>query len=988
MAHDEGVPVPLETNAKPIGSAGLNAQKFAGAKIGAHRADPAMLSGASGGSTIGAMVQKALDPQSNAAEVKTESEFTPMIQRLMALAAGAIQGKEAGGQESEEKHSDAEEGNAGGDLEPKAHQAALEKRESATAAVAGGVSSISVGLLAIQAAASVTKSEIEKTKRRRAMEIASKVFSGLSIAASLAGTVLEQVKVATAAIPILGTVSGAMGLFDFLAKLIGGQANNPSAEDTIEGVKDDLPPMWGRWIEAHRKLVRRATIASNYLSLVSSLLGVAAGILTMTGVGAVALPVLGGLAFVLAGAALILNPVSIIGPAIKIYKTAKRVLQRARSAWEALTGTIKQKKQNFADYGKKMQEQYRQWAEAKKAELWSWILKKKDQLADTIREKAAWIAGLIRGKKDDLQGWISKKTSAIYKMLPAAAKRVWDWVAQKRDEVFAWIAERKAWLDQWAGVKRLMFQLWIEQKKQQAIQWILDKKDTIQEWLGAKKQSLLEWATERKNEFKEWFLDKYGSFKEWWGTKKGDLVGWADGKWHPKKPSSPKPGGAADSEPGETPTRRPRGGFGTRIAEMLKRSGVGRPVSPLGSVGKAALEMARRAAERGQGIVGRGLGLLGQGVRRVGQFVVQGAQRVGEFVGEQAQRAREGVGQVLGTVGRAVGQGLGLVGRAIGGVVGAGVERALEFGQEVGERVTRRIQGAFPRAANDGALTGPFMPGGVPVEDDREAEELHGSRTDSEARGAIGNGATIFVNGIDTSISEHFRAAQRLANQLNTPVVGVYNASTGFGSDLLQCFSDKMFDAGRLVGRGNPAVETLRRIMVRHGNPREENGGLRIFAHSQGSIIVSEALRQARGEGADISQHDVTTFGNAAFSFPTGPQYHHYVHDDDLVSTGVGTTSIVSRIMNQTWPGRFLRDRLLGPSTDPQASTVVMHQGGSFIRPHSVNDPSGTNDYIGNLPEFRRREGMGMPAGTAMPTTTRSLMATGFGSDLLQCFSD
>jgi len=347
-------------------------------------------------------------------------------------------------------------------------------------------------------------------------------------------------------------------------------------------------------------------------------------------------------------------------------------------------------------------------------------------------------------------------------------------------------------------------------------------------------------------------------------------------------------------------------------------------------VGKAAGLAARgfHAAQAGAHTIAEGAKTAGQNALAFGQKVVHG---VGEFAS-------------------------------------AAVDRGLAFGAGVLDHATKFSQAKEP---NDGDLTGPFFPGD-PMAEASKVSGFHGSGSPATRERAVASGANIFVNGIDTTLADHCRAAQRLANALNTTVVGVYNATGGMKADLIQCASDKMFDRS-----GNPAVATMTRLIRTYGDARKPQGGMQIFAHSQGSLIVSEALRQAKTAGADLRQNEVTTFGNAAFTYPAGPKYHHYIHDDDAVAMSVGTGSVISNLMNNTGVGKSLTQRLMGPTADVQASTVTLHHGGSGIDPHAINAPGG-HDYIGDLPAFRAQEQKQLPVAQATPVWQRSMEASSF----------
>lgn len=379
-------------------------------------------------------------------------------------------------------------------------------------------------------------------------------------------------------------------------------------------------------------------------------------------------------------------------------------------------------------------------------------------------------------------------------------------------------------------------------------------------------------------------------------------------------------------------------------------------------------------------------------VPAIAGYVAGGAQHL---VKAAEEKVIAGVG-IVKKVGRAAKEGLGSlipkgILKGIGGVV-AGVR---SFTNRVVDGVLHKVGDVLgpithfsqKKLPHDGELTGPFYP--QPADDDEgppNAESLHAEHDEATRRAALKSGARIFVNGIDTTLANHYAAAQRLANELNKPVVGIYNATGGKGNDLLQCAADKLFDR-----TNNPAIATLTGILEEQGQGTGKSYQNKIFAHSQGSLIVSEALRQAGKAGANLQQYEVTTFGNAAWTFPRGPKYHHYVHDDDLVPALAGTTSRISYLMNQTRIGRWLAERALGPLSDAQKDTTILHQGGSFISPHSINATKDdgrpdkaeqVRDYLGHRKLFESEEsktGKRTNRHRAMQTSVGFAIARGVG---------
>lgn len=293
------------------------------------------------------------------------------------------------------------------------------------------------------------------------------------------------------------------------------------------------------------------------------------------------------------------------------------------------------------------------------------------------------------------------------------------------------------------------------------------------------------------------------------------------------------------------------------------------------------------------------------------------------------------------------------------GVPEEGVRKAARFSAEVvhrtgqtvvaGAKLTGRAALALGRIiytvpVRDGELTGPFLPsvgeseaairfavrdqliatgkepGAVPF--DRVVEIYHAQYNKTQREAEVGAGAAVFVNGILTSFASHAASAQAIATATRRPVVGVYNATGGFTLDIRQALNDKIgypssafelrqfahrFTASPLLSSENKAVLTLLDLIRRYGDAKdadekqegrnEQNAGaLKLIAHSQGSIIVAEALRLARREGVGIERMDVTTYGNAIFSLPKGPTYRNYVFPHDPVNWAVGSRSPIALV--------------------------------------------------------------------------------------------
>lgn len=147
------------------------------------------------------------------------------------------------------------------------------------------------------------------------------------------------------------------------------------------------------------------------------------------------------------------------------------------------------------------------------------------------------------------------------------------------------------------------------------------------------------------------------------------------------------------------------------------------------------------------------------------------------------------------------------------------------------------------------------------------------------------------VNGIMTDVQIHRGDMQSLANT-GKNVIGVHNATAGLVSDLAQCLDDK---AGTGFSENKATASTQKLIM----SALDQDQPIHLVAHSQGAIVVVNAVEGAREElarrGYSLSELErkledvrVTTFGGAARFYPDGPSYTHVINRSDLVPMGTG----------------------------------------------------------------------------------------------------
>ena len=149
----------------------------------------------------------------------------------------------------------------------------------------------------------------------------------------------------------------------------------------------------------------------------------------------------------------------------------------------------------------------------------------------------------------------------------------------------------------------------------------------------------------------------------------------------------------------------------------------------------------------------------------------------------------------------------------------------------------------------------------------------------------VGNFRIVFINGMSTSPKRVLHAMQLVADSTGMPVVGIYNATNGDFSDVVQAIGDKSNISQ------NSAAETLCKQIIAF---TKNNECMRIVGDSQGALITSRALSNAKSVliKSGFSQSDIEerlgnfrieTFGGAAWSYPDGPRYVHYVCEQDPV---------------------------------------------------------------------------------------------------------
>jgi hypothetical protein len=178
----------------------------------------------------------------------------------------------------------------------------------------------------------------------------------------------------------------------------------------------------------------------------------------------------------------------------------------------------------------------------------------------------------------------------------------------------------------------------------------------------------------------------------------------------------------------------------------------------------------------------------------------------------------------------------------------------------------------------------------------------------------------IFVNGMLNSGADHAESAMALSLVQMCPVIGVYNKSVSGWADFTQCIMDKNQFNGPVslsarnkvaVGRvflGRTSLQAARQALAR--NPaavalfdllrRPENQAREIFAHSQGNLILSNAL-QAIGAvdgAAGLAGRTIHTFGSPAVNWPSQiTKYEHaFTWDPVTFLAGFDSSWTISKV--------------------------------------------------------------------------------------------
>lgn len=167
-----------------------------------------------------------------------------------------------------------------------------------------------------------------------------------------------------------------------------------------------------------------------------------------------------------------------------------------------------------------------------------------------------------------------------------------------------------------------------------------------------------------------------------------------------------------------------------------------------------------------------------------------------------------------------------------------------------------------------------------------------------------------FVNGMSNTGADHAKSALALSWVQMCTVIGVFNKSSGAGKDFLQCIGDKNQFNGISLSAENSlqTPSAARAVLARNAAqvalfdllrlPR--NRYRHIFAHSQGNLILSNALQAiAAVDGSNsMKQRVIHTFGSPAVNWPKGiTKFEHgFTWDPVTFLAGFDTSLKISKV--------------------------------------------------------------------------------------------
>jgi hypothetical protein len=222
-----------------------------------------------------------------------------------------------------------------------------------------------------------------------------------------------------------------------------------------------------------------------------------------------------------------------------------------------------------------------------------------------------------------------------------------------------------------------------------------------------------------------------------------------------------------------------------------------------------------------------------------------------------------------------------------------------------------------------------------------------------------------YVNGMRTTPRDMKQHLSKLVKTYGRPVTAIINdqeeeipgtKQPGFFRSIFNGVCGFLSsDAGHLVEPG--AVERLEQVITRHVRSGQK---MQFMAHSQGSIIVRNALDRVLGEHSHLTDVEkarvrelvsVATFGAAEHYFPRGIRVQEYAHRNDPVALG---TSLAADIREGfkgcvSWLKRAVGSFLFGTKAEPATPTSEQLERAPRVFLDGEHD---FGPYISKLPHF------------------------------------
>lgn len=131
-----------------------------------------------------------------------------------------------------------------------------------------------------------------------------------------------------------------------------------------------------------------------------------------------------------------------------------------------------------------------------------------------------------------------------------------------------------------------------------------------------------------------------------------------------------------------------------------------------------------------------------------------------------------------------------------------------------------------------------------------------------------------FINGIKTDERVLKINLQGLSKLLKRPITGIYNPTEGIYRDICEA----------IIGRSCTKIQSIAKVTAAYLTmPIMDGKTIKIIAHSQGGIILSNVAKVLLKSGLDLSKVEFFTIAGAQDEFPDGVVVEHFGNMKDYV---------------------------------------------------------------------------------------------------------